>query len=235
MSIIKIILSAVFSLAVLFLLTKLIGNTQMSQLNMFEYINGITIGSIAAEMATSLEGDVWQSLIAMIIYGAVTFLIGYLGRKNDFFRKFFGGSSVVLYDKGILYKDNFRKSKLDISDFLMRCRINGYFNLASIETAILESNGTLSILPKSGERPATPNDLSLSVNQEHIVTNVIIDGNIKEKNLASVGHNRDWLLKQLKKHQINSENDIFLATYDCSGNLNIYKKFEVKTDNDLFQ
>ena len=67
MDFLYIVLASICSIVVLFLLTKIIGNRQMSQLSMFDYINGITIGSIAAEMATAIE-DVWQPLIAMIIY-----------------------------------------------------------------------------------------------------------------------------------------------------------------------
>ena len=235
MFLLKIFLTSIFSLIVLFLLTKLVGNTQMSELNMFEYINGITIGSIAAEMATSLEKDIWASLIAMLVYGFGTSLIAYIGKKSIPFRRAVSGTSTVLYDKGILYRDSFSKSKLDITDFLVRCRVNGYFNLADIETAILEPNGMISILPKAGIRPLSPNDLAVSVDQNHIVYNVIIDGKIEDKNLTAAGRNTDWLNEQLKLQKINSVRDVLLATCDSEGNLSVYPENRIKTDNDPFQ
>lgn len=88
MDLLNIALTSIGSIIVLFLLTKLIGNRQMSELNMFDYINGITIGSIAAEMATSLEGDFLKPLLAMIIYGVVTVLISILANKNIKLRRF---------------------------------------------------------------------------------------------------------------------------------------------------
>ncbi len=235
MFLLKIFLTSVFSLIVLFILTKIIGNTQMSELNMFEYINGITIGSIAAEMATSLEKDIWATLVAMMVYGFGTALIAFIGKKSLSFRRAIIGKSTLLYDKGVLYRENFSKSKLDITDFLARCRINGYFNLAEIETAILESNGMISILPKSGTKPITPNDMSISVDQNHIVYDVILDGKIEYKNLTAAGRNTDWLYKQIKAQKYKSVNDIFLATCDSDGNLSIYPKNYIKTSNDVFQ
>ena len=97
MDLLNIALTSIGSIIVLFLLTKLIGNRQMSELNMFDYINGITIGSIAAEMATSLEDDFLKPLLAMIIYGVVTVLISILANKNIKLRRFFNGKTLILY------------------------------------------------------------------------------------------------------------------------------------------
>ena len=74
MDLLNVTAASIGSIIALFLLTKLIGNKQMSQLNLFDYINGITIGSIAAEMATSLESDFLKPLLAMGIYALATVL-----------------------------------------------------------------------------------------------------------------------------------------------------------------
>ena len=104
MDLLNIALTSIGSIIVLFLLTKLIGNRQMSELNMFDYINGITIGSIAAEMATSLEGDFLKPLLAMIIYGVVTVLISILANKNIKLRRFFNGKTLILYKSPYRYE-----------------------------------------------------------------------------------------------------------------------------------
>ena len=128
-SLIQVFFTSVGSIIVLFLLTKLIGNKQVSQLNMFDYINGITIGSIAAEMATSLETDFLMPLLAMVIYGLTAFGLSYIAGKSVRARRLINGRSIILYDNGKLYFDNFKKSKLDINEFLIQCRIAGYFDL----------------------------------------------------------------------------------------------------------
>ena len=149
MNIIKIISLSLGSLVILFLLTKLMGNREISQLTMFDYIVGITIGSIAAEMSTSLENNFIEPVVAMLIYGIVSFSISFFTCKSLNMRRFFTGKAKILLDNGKLYRKNFKSAKLDINEFLMECRINGYFNLSDIQTAILEPNGRISFLPKA--------------------------------------------------------------------------------------
>ena len=100
MEFIKIILTSVGSIIALFFSTKIIGNKQMSELSMFDYINGITIGSIAAEMATSLDGKFYYPLTAIVIYTVIMWFISYLTEKNIKLRRFFTGRSIVLMQSG---------------------------------------------------------------------------------------------------------------------------------------
>lgn len=235
MQYLQVILSSLASIIVLFLLTKLMGNKQLSQLNMFDYITGITIGSIAAEMATELDKSPIFPLIAMIIYGLLAFLISYLTNKSIKFRKIFSGRTILLYDNGHLYRENLKKARLDISDFMTLCRISGYFDLSQIQTAILEHNGNVSFLPVSTQRPATPNDLNLSPEQEFVIANVIIDGRVMSKNLKLMGKNEAWLEKNFKAQGYKSAQDIFLATCDRNDNLSIYPAVNKKENPDYFE
>ena len=124
MNIIKIISLSLGSLVILFLLTKLMGNREISQLTMFDYIVGITIGSIAAEMSTSLENNFVEPVVAMLIYGIVSFSISFFTCKSLNLRRFFTGKAKILLDNGKLYRKNFKSARLDINEFLMECRIN---------------------------------------------------------------------------------------------------------------
>lgn len=234
MDIINVVLATIGSIIVLFLLTKLLGNKQLSQMNMFDYVNGITIGSIAAEMATSLETDFLKPLTAMVLYGFVGFLFSYIASKNMKLRRVLSGKSIVLYDKGKLYKENFKTAKLDLNEFLAQCRVDGYFDLDEIETAILEANGRLSILPKAKNRPCTPADLALAIPKDRPLISVIVDGEILERNLKETGNNMQWLEKQLKQQKVKAS-EIFLATCDDDNNLNVYVKINKKLDNDIFE
>ena len=144
-------LTALGSFAALFIIAKFIGRKQVSQLDFFDYITGITIGSIAAEMATELE-EPWKPLIAMIIYGSVTLLLSSVTIKFPRVRKFLNGTPTILMDHGKLYRENLKKSKLDLSEFMVLCRQQGYFDLTDIQTAVFEYNGKLTILPVSSQR-----------------------------------------------------------------------------------
>lgn len=229
MEILKIALLSSSSLIVLFLLTKLMGNKEISQLSMFDYIIGITIGSIAAEMATALESDFTQPLVAMIVYAFITVLISFINTKSLKSRKVITGKPLILFDNGRLYRNNFKKSKLDLNEFLMLCRNGGYFNLSDLETVLLEPNGKLSFLPVSDKRPVTPTDLDLSFPNERLTTNVILDGKVVITNLLETGNDEIWLQKQLNSQGFDDVNEIFLATCDSNNNLSIYKKYNINS------
>ena len=233
MFVLKIILLSLGSIFVLFILTKIIGTREMSQLSMFDYINSITIGSIAAEMATSLEDNFLEPLIAMIVYTLVIVTIAFVANKSIEFRRIVNGKTLILLNNEELYKDNFKRAKLDICEFLTECRYQGYFNLSDIQTALLEPNGKISILPKVDTRPATPKDLNLAPEQENIVSNVILDGKIMYNNLKSIGKDEKWLNKKLKEQNIKTLKNIFLATCD-NDNLSVYEIVKRENTHDLF-
>ena len=145
---IKLCLIAFGSFAVLFLVAKCIGHKQIAQLDFFDYITGITIGSIAAEMATELE-EPWKPLTAMFLYGGVTLLLSIISNKFPRSRKYLNGSPTILMDNGKLFYKNLKKAKLDLSEFMVMCRQQGYFDLTNVQTAVFEYNGKLTILPLS--------------------------------------------------------------------------------------
>lgn len=206
-------LTSLFSFGALFVIAKFIGHKQISQLDFFDYITGITIGSIAAEMATELENP-WKPLTAMVIYGAVSWLLSILSNKFPRMRKYLNGTPTILMDHGKLYRENFKKAKLDLSEFMVMCRQQGYFDLTGIETAVYEYSGKLTILPVSDKRPATPSDMNLHPEQELLFTELIMDGRVLEDNLKRMGLDLTWLNKQLEQNRIHSPKEVFLAVCD---------------------
>ena len=221
------------SIAAMFILTKLIGYRQMSQMSMFDYVNGITIGSIAAEMATSLEENFVQPLVAMVVYALAAILLSWCSSKSLKMRKIIEGKPLVLLDKGELYLDSLRKAKIDVNEFLMQCRVSGYFDISKIETALLEGNGKISFLPKSSDRPATPADLNLSPQQDFMTANVIVDGNVMRENLRHTGNDEKWLLNQIKRQGADKISDVLLATCDVNNQVTVFLKNSRKKAHDV--
>lgn len=199
MDFLSLCITALCSFGALFIIAKFIGHKQIAQLDFFDYITGITIGSIAAEMATELEKP-WKPLVAMVIYGGAAWLLSVLSHKFPRMRKYLNGTPTILMDHGKLYRENLKKAKLDLSEFMVMCRQQGYFDLTSIQTAVYEYTGKLTILPVSSKRPATPSDMSLSPEQELLFTELIMDGRILEDNLKRMGLDLTWLNKQLKEN-----------------------------------
>ena len=221
MDFLKVLLTSVGSVAALFIMTKIIGNKQINQLNLFDYINGITIGSIGAELAITPEKEFYQPLTALVIYTLATFSINLISMKSIKCRRFLEGKSRYLMKDGKLYNENIKKANLDLNEFLTQCRVMGFYDLSDINTAIIEPNGKVSILPNDNARPVTPKDMGLSVQQTKVQYNVIMDGCAVKENLKSLGYDESWLSQELSK-QKTKMSEVFLATCDIDGNLNIY-------------
>ena len=224
---------SLLSIIALFVLTKLMGYKQMSQLSMFDYVNGITIGSIAAEMATDLEGNYLKPLLAMIVYAVFVILLAKAAQRFIPLRRIVNGKAIMLYQNGSIYNEYLKKAKMDVDEFLVQCRVNGYFDLSQIEAAILEPNGQISFLPVSAERPATPKDLGIAPPQEEIFANVIVDGHILEHNLKHAGKDRNWLNQQLEGQNVKKLEDVFLAVCDKQGNFHVFPKVNHLVDKDI--
>lgn len=234
MELLRTALTALFSITALFVITKLIGYRQMAQMSTFDYINGITIGSISAELAVAEGKEFWGWLTALVVYGVVTWLLAVIADHSVKARRLVNGRTIMLMDKGKLYEKNFRRAHLDIHEFQMECRSSGYFDLSQIQTAVLEPNGKISILPVTRNRPATPEDLALSVTQETVCGNVIMDGKIMQKNLQNLGYNEEWLQKQLETQGKTKLSDIFLAVCSADGVLTVFERAE-KEHRDILE
>ena len=212
MAIIRISLTALLSVAALFITTKAMGHKQVAQLDFFDYVSGITIGSIGAALATELESPE-RPLIALFVYGIVSLLLNFLAHKIPRARKYINGTPTILMNNGTIYRKNLKKAKLDLSEFMLMCREMGYFDLNEIQTAVFEHNGKLSILPSAESRPLTPKDMNISAEPAQIGVEIIMDGRIMGENLSRAGHDEAWLKKRLKKDGYRDVREVLLAVY----------------------
>lgn len=225
-----VLFTSFLSIFTLFILTKLMGNRTIAQLSMFDYINGITIGSIASELATSVKEDYKKPLLAMIIYSVTSIMIAVLTDKSIFLRRVLTGKPIILLDDGKFYRESMKKARIDINEFLTQCRNNGYFDVSKIQTAILETNGSISFIPVSSEKTVTLSDMGISKVQEKVTANIIIDGLLLKDNLKYIGKDINWLNSKLMEYNINDYKNVFLATCDFYGNINFYQKLNSKSD-----
>jgi len=219
----SVIFRALISLVVLFLVTKMIGKKQVSQLSLFDYVIGISIGNFAAEMTINLESEELYGIVAVLIFGAIAYLVSILTMKSIKMRRFFMGTPTILIEHGKIIQDNFYKVRYDINDMLEQCRVNGYFDISEIEYAIVEANGELSILPKDESRTIAVKDMKLKAKKQGLCANVIIDGKIMKKNLDLIRKDEKWLLKELKAKKLNIE-EVILATVDQNQSIKFYEK-----------
>lgn len=221
-------------LIILFILTKIMGKKQVSQMNAYDYLIGITIGSIAADISLDIEKNLLGGITALIIYGLSSVLVTYLTLKNINFRRVFTGVPTILIDKGKIIEKNMYKEGIDINDLQESARQNGYFNLNKINYAILEVNGNISFMPKSENEVVTKKDIKLKTKEEGLVSNIIIDSTLLEDNLNNINKNKTWLDKELKKKGYKNYNNILLLTIDNNYNIVIYDK-NIDSNNNVLE
>lgn len=223
MEILDVVIRALISLITLFLITKLLGKKQVSQLSLFDYVIGISIGNFAAEMTINVESQFLNGIVAVVVFGLIAYLISVLTMKSIVLRRYFMGIPTVLIQHGKLIEKNMKKVKFDMNDLLEECRGNGYFDISEIEFALMEANGKLSILPNGENKPLTVKDMTLKPQKQGLCANLIIDGKIMSKTLETIHKTSEWLEKEIHNKGKKIE-DILLATLDVNNKLMIYEK-----------
>ncbi len=216
-------------LVILFFITKMMGKKQISELNFFDYVVGITIGSIAADISLDIEKDMIAGIAALFIYGFISYIISFVSIKSILARRFFIGVPTVLVEKGKIIESGLKKSKIDVNDLLMEARENGYFNLDEIDYALMEVNGNISFLPKEKEKPVTKKDMKIKCSNEGLTVNGIIDGMYMVNNMTAINKDKEWLDHELKVNGYDNYDNILLATIDNNYKVTIYEK-NVKPD-----
>ena len=218
------IIKSISSLFFLYIFTNALGKKQINQLNMFDYVIGISIGNVVAEMTVNKEVMFFDGVIVMGIYSLVSLLISFITTKSIFLRRIISGTPIVLIENGKIIEKGLRKAKLDLNEFLEEARVCGYFDISEIEYAYQETNGKISFLPKSKYKPITPNDIKLKINYKGICTNLIIDGKIMKNNLKSINKDEKWLLKRLENLNKKNIDNLLLVTCDTNEKLTIFEK-----------
>jgi len=207
----------------LLIFTRIIGKEQISQLTFFDYVLGITIGSIAASLTTDLSSRAWPHWVGLITWAALGYLMEIITLKWRYAAKVLEGQPDIVIMNGKILEGALKKSKYRASDIIELLRNQGIFDLNEVSYAIMESNGRLSVLKKPEYQPLTPNDMNIQVKDKGIGTELIYDGILFADNLKQAGKDEAWLMNQLKAQGINSISEVFLATINPQGSLYIDK------------
>lgn len=211
-------------MVILFGLAKIMGKKQVSQMNTYDYIIGITMGSIAADISLDIKKDIMAGIVSLIIYGGSGFLVTYLTLKNIKIRKFINGVPTILIDRGKIVESNLRKEGIDINDLEEEARQNGYFDLSKVNYAVLEISGKISFLSKANYEMVTKKDMKIKARNESITANVIIDGVLLKENLLLMRKDEKWLNKELGNRGYDNYKRILLMTLDETGKISIFDK-----------
>ena len=223
MDFLSVVILGVVSFIVLFVLSRIMGYRAISELSFFDYVVGITIGSVAAEMSTNIDMEWRKGVTAMVIYALLDVLFTVLSQKNVLARQIISGNPIILIYKGKIYKKNLKKARIELNDLLSSARSAGYFNIADVDYAIMETTGKISFQPVALKRPLNPKDFNFAPQSEGLTINVIMDGKIMEDDLADAKIDKKDLIRRVRQQDKDVKN-IFLGIMDSNGVLTLFDK-----------
>lgn len=228
------IVRALIAFFTLLIFTRLLGKQQMSQLTFFDYVLGITVGSIAASLTIELTYDPWPIWVGLVTWIAAVLATQIITVKWRYASKYIDGEPTVVIMNGMIMEAAMKKLRYRISDLTEQLRDKGVFDLSQVEFAVLEVSGKLSVLKKSQYQPVTPKDMNIKTKYSGIGTELIYDGVIVENNLKQVKRDKTWLEKELKRLGINDVSEVFFATLETTGKLYIDKYSDhIKSKTDI--
>lgn len=217
---VEVIIRSFSLLIIIFLLTKWLWRKQFSQLSLFEYVIGITIGSIAAEISIGLGSNYYVGVLGLIVWIAIPILINLLTTKNKYFRDLIEGKPTVIIKDGKIQEDSLTKKSYTVDDLMEMLRKKNAFQIADVEFAVLEANGDLNVLLKKEKQPLTPKVMDITVAAEKEPQTVIMEGEIMDEALAASRYNRQWLEAELEKLNVTVDN-VFVGQVNSFGELTV--------------
>ena len=214
-----VIIRSVIAFFILLLLIRLIGKQQVAQLTFFDYVVGITIGSIASTLSVQVNENTTATLAGMGVWAVLAILLAYLDMHSVWVRKVVGGEATVVIENGKILEEHLQRIRIPLDELISELRTQGVFNISDVEFALFEPGGKISIQKKSSKQPVTPEDINLTTKYNGLPTNLIMDGILLTDALQSLKLSKAWLQHQLNKQDIKDISDISLAQLDTMGNL----------------
>lgn len=226
---------AIMAFLSLLIFTELLGKKQISQLTSFDYILGITIGSIAGSMTTDLSSMAWPHWVGLFTWVTAGLAVDFLTTKSRTAARYIEGEPVIIIMNGKILEKNMRKLRYTASNLQQQLRCKDIFDISEVQFAVLEANGELSVLKNPEFQPVTAKDMNIPPAKTGIGIDLIYDGIIVDLNLKQINRDRKWLKSELKKQGINDPSEVFLATFEASGTLYIDKFKDKINKNDNFK
>ena len=213
------VLRSIVAYLVLLVLGRLIGRKLISKITFFDFVVGVTLGSLAVRISLGEENSVLLGIVSAVVITALVLLTDLFGIKSFLFRKIEEGEPVVLIQKGKLLDRNMTKTKISIEKLLMMLRQKDVFYIEDVDYAIIENNGELSVLLRPEKLPAAAGDLKTAPAENPFPADVIVDGKVLPENLKASRRDEAWLQQQLQSQGIHSPEQVFYASINRSGGL----------------
>ena len=209
---------------ILVVFARIMGRKQISQLTYFDYVVGITIGSIASTASVEKNVDMYEGIFCIIIWSVLTILISEITLKNIKLRLLIDSEPLLIIDKGKVIYKNMKKARYNIGDLLMQLRDRDIFYITEVEIAILEPDGKLSVLKKAEHTTLTKGDMNIIKPKTGMMMDLILDGNILSSHLQQIQKDEEWVIAQLRARNIHNIKDVVFAGMQADEQIYIVTK-----------
>lgn len=209
----SVVIELIAGLVVLFMIMKALGKTQFSQMTPFDFISALILGELVGNAVYDHDTKLREILFAVLVWGLIIYIIELVTQKFKSTRKLLEGEPSIVIHKGNINYDSLKKNKMDMNQLNSLLRQQGYFSIQEVEYAILETNGMVSVLPKSEYDTPKVSDLNLPLKPVNLPITLILDGEIVYDNLKEYGLNEQWLKEQLAKQNITDYKTVMYAEW----------------------
>ncbi|WP_318841610.1 DUF421 domain-containing protein [Metabacillus halosaccharovorans] len=202
-----------FGFIALFIITRILGKTQITQITTFDFISALVLGELVGNAVFDDQVSIAEIFYAVFVWGLLIFILEMITQKWSKTRGFLEGKPTIIIREGQILRDSLKKCKLDINQLQHLIRSKGVFSIRELDYAVLETDGTVSILKKAEYENPTKSDLQVNLEKVNIPITIISDGKILKENLIEAGFNYTWLDQQLKKQNIFRTEEVLYAEW----------------------
>jgi uncharacterized membrane protein YcaP (DUF421 family) len=205
-------------------LARIMGRKLISQMTFFDFIVGVTMGTLTANVMVDASNPSSSSVTALIILSSLSVAIGILNIKSFKIRKLTDSEPVTLVKDGTILEENMKNTRMTINELMMKMREKNAFSLADVEFAMMETDGKLSVHTKVDKQPVTPTQMNIKAESEGLMKDIIIDGNLLEENLKAAGVDKNWIKSELQKQNIKDFSEVFYGGIYGNKKLHLSRK-----------
>ena len=199
---------------------RVMGKRQISQMQASELVVTLLLSELAVLPIQNHEEPLIEGLLPMVVLTVFELLIAMLMLKSNHFRDWVCGKPVVLIEKGKLNQKTMRKLRMTTEDLTEQLRQKDVFFLEDVQYAVIETNGTLSVVKYDQEDYLTPKQAGIKVNDRGIEAVVVTDGVMSRNSIKLVGQTEDWVMDKVREQHLDIR-DVFIMTADTKGRFKI--------------
>lgn len=205
-----------FLYLVLIFAVRLMGKRQIGEMEPAEFVVTMLVANLAAIPMQDGAIPLYSGLVPILTVLGMELVLSGLILRSVRLRQLLCGKPVILIDNGRILQENLKSARINLDELTGQLRAKDVLDIRTVQFAILETSGDLSVFPYPKEKPASAKDAGVQATGQHLPVTVVEDGYLSRENLERAKKDEKWLEKVLSQHNCGVK-DTFLLTVDESG------------------